>query len=420
MISSERPAWRAALLLILGYTAYYFCRTNFSVGRPSQLAELSQQGIPLASATIVLGRIATVGVIAGICGKFLAGRVVARLGGVRAFLLGGLGAALATLAFGLSGTTTLFGICWVANRVFQAVGWPATVRIVGSWFTAGNYGKAMGIVSLSWLFGDALSRAAQAGILRAGGTWRTVYLASAGGLLLVVVLCALFLRERPAAEPVPTNPESPTDNREVLPFATLCQRPGFLPVCVSAFGFTLVNVTLSEWLPVYFTRIGLNQGSAALASGLYPALGGLSAVLFGVWGDRVRAHGRMRLLQAGLVLTALGMAGFLVARSAPIAFGLVAFSGLVAGGPYAYSVGAAALDLVKPRQAASVNGIIDGVGYLGAILAGEAVARLAVAVGWNGAFAALAGVCLLASAVSAVLLRGTLSDDVPKVSGDAQ
>jgi sugar phosphate permease len=387
------------LLLILGYTAYYFCRTNFSVGRPSQLDELAQQGITPATATVVLGRVATFGVLAGICGKFLAGRVVQKLGGTRAFLLGGLGAALATIAFGLSHSLPLFGLFWVVNRIFQTVGWPSAVRIVGSWFTAGNYGKAMGIISLSWLFGDAAARAVQGRLLASGESWHGVYLASAGVLLVVMLLCAFLLRERPEEKLATASP------KQLLPFRELLRRPGFLCVCVAAFGFTLVNVTLSEWLPVYFTGIGLSQGRAALASGLFPLMGGISAVVFGIVGDRAGSHGRQRLLLAGLLLTALGMAGFLLARTPESAFLLVAFSGLATGGPYAYTVGAAALDLVEPQQAASVNGIIDGVGYLGAILAGEAVARLAVTLGWNGAFAALALVCLLACAFSAVLLR---------------
>lgn len=396
--NSERPAWRAVFLLIVGYTAYYFCRTNFSVGRPSQLVELAQQGISTEAATVALGRIATIGVVAGICGKFLAGRTVAKLGGVRAFVLGGLCAALATIAFGLGHGIPVFALCWIANRAFQTVGWPATVRIIGSWFTAGSYGKAMGIVSLSWLFGDALSRAAQARLLASGWDWRGVYFASAGGLLSIILLCALFLREKTIEAQASEKPHTP------IPLRELFKRPAFLCVCVAAFGFTLVNVTLSEWLPVYFTGIGLSQGAAALASGLYPLAGGVSAVAFGVWGDRVGSDGRLKLLLAGLLLTALIMASFLLARTPLIAFVLVTLSGLVAGGPYAYTVGAAALDLVEPKQAASVNGMIDGMGYLGAILAGEAVARLAVALGWNGAFAALAGVCLLASTLLAFLI----------------
>ncbi|WP_309709271.1 MFS transporter [Armatimonas sp.] len=401
MTNSERPAWRMALLLILGYTAYYFCRTNFSVGRPSQLAELARQGMASEAATVALGRIATIGVVAGICGKFLAGRVVHKLGGVPAFLLGGLGAALATAAFAWSGSLSLFGVCWIANRLFQSVGWPSAVRIVGSLFTAGNYGKAMGIVSLSWLFGDALARAGQARLLGVGWDWRGVYLASAGGLILILVLCALLLRERPAEKPK----QAEVKASEPLALRALFARPAFLCICVAAFGFTLVNVTLSDWLPVYFTGIGLSQGRAALASGLYPLMGGLSAVAFGALGDRAGSHGRQKLLLAGLLLTALSMAGFLLAKTPALALVLVALSGLVAGGPYAYTVGAAALDLVEPKQAASVNGIIDGMGYLGAILAGEAVARLAVQLGWNGAFAALAVVCLLASVPSLLLIR---------------
>ena len=383
-------------LVMLGYTAYYFCRTNFSVGRPSQVAELTASGLSTAAATVALGRIATVGVLAGIVGKFFAGPVVLRIGGRAAFLLGMLGATVATLAFGFSHSLTLFTLFWVLNRLFQALGWPATVRILGSWFSTGSYGRVMGIASLSWLFGDALARAGQARLLARGGDWHGVYLASAGGLLGVLMLCVLLLRERPVS-PGATEEPAPLALGEVF------RRPAFLLVCVAAFGFTLVNVTLSEWLPLYFTRIGMSQGLAALASGLYPALGGVSAVAFGFLGDTLSARGRTRLLILGLVFTAVTLSGFLFAKGIAQPLVLVALLGLFTGGPYAYTVGAAALDLVEARRAATVNGIIDGVGYLGALLAGEGVARLAVSLGWSGAFAALAVVCVIGAMIATVL-----------------
>lgn len=388
-----------AVLVIVGYTAYYFCRTNFSVGRPSQIAELVSGGLSYAEATVALGRVATVGVLAGIIGKFAAGSVVHKLGGRWAFLLGMLGAAAATVAFGFSHSLSAFTLFWVFNRLLQAMGWPAAVRIIGSWFSAGSYGRAMGIASLSWLFGDALARAGQARLLAGGWDWHKVYFASAGGLGLVLVLCLLFLRERPVEHAQVATPQ-PT-----VPMRELVCRPAFLLICVASFGFTLVNVTLSEWLPLYFTRVGLSPGLAALASSLYPALGGVSAVAFGFAGDALGTKGRTRLLILGLLLTAATLAGFLVAKGVAAPLLLVGLLGLFTGGPYAYAVGAAALDLVEAKQAAGVNGLIDGVGYLGALLAGEGVARLAVTLGWSGTFATLALVCVTAAAVAFILVR---------------
>lgn len=403
-MGEQHKGVRAAILLTLGYTAYYFCRTNFSVGRPSQVAELVGQGWSQESATIVLGRIATVGVIFGICGKFLVGSVVGKIGARKAFLLGLLGAALATAAFGLSRGVWAFGACWAANRLVQTLGWPSAVRLIGGWFPAGKHGRVLGFVSLSWLFGDALARAGQARLLALNWDWRGVFFASAGALAIVAVLCLLGLREAPSTPSETTKldeipaPE-PSSPREIF------KTPAFVLVCVAAFSLTLVNVTLSEWLPLYFVRAGMAPGSAALASGLFPLGGGVGAVTFGFLSDRVEAGGRQRLLIGGLLLAALCLGGFLLAPGATLAGGLVFLAGLATGGPYAYAVGAAALDLGDRKHAATLNGVIDGIGYLGAILAGEAMARLAGALGWNGALSALALVCLLGAGVAAALSK---------------
>ncbi len=401
--SPSRGAWRAALLLTLGYTAYYFCRTNFSVGRPLQIAEMGADG------AVLLGRIATLGVVVGICGKFLAGRVVERVGGRGAFLLGALGAVLATLGLALGHGLGALALFWSLNRLFQALGWPATVRIIGGWFPARLHGRVLGLASLSWLFGDALSRAGQAQLLLFGWGWRPLFLASAGGLALVGVLCLLFLRESPASPSPDSAPQTPVTGEpegEIPPSPGFGVPRAFFSVAAGALALTLVNVTLSEWLPLYFTRAGLTPGAAALASALFPAAGGVSAVTFGQLSDRTDARGRRKLLVFGLLLTALTLLGFLTKASPLLLTGL---AGLATGGPYAWAVGAAALDLGSKERAATLNGYLDGTGYLGALLAGEAIARLAVRLGWSGAFATLAGVCVLCAGVAALLSRDKIA-----------
>jgi sugar phosphate permease len=60
------------------------------------------------------------------------------------------------------------------------------------------------------------------------------------------------------------------------------------------------------------------------------------------------------------------------------------------------------LDFGGKRGSATVSGLIDGSGYLGGVLAGDSMARIAVAYGWRGAFFVLAAVSWVLSLAAAV------------------
>jgi sugar phosphate permease len=71
-------------------------------------------------------------------------------------------------------------------------------------------------------------------------------------------------------------------------------------------------------------------------------------------------------------------------------------------GPYSYLGGAISLDFGGKHASGTAAGIIDGVGYLGGVLAGERMAAISSRYGWRGAFLVLAGVAGL-SCVAALL-----------------
>jgi sugar phosphate permease len=106
------------------------------------------------------------------------------------------------------------------------------------------------------------------------------------------------------------------------------------------------------------------------------------------------------MLLAGGALLILGLANFTAMPRWPVA--LVAIVAFLVIGPYAYLGGAIALDFGGKQASGTASGLIDGVGYLGGVLAGNSVASVAVTWGWKGAFAALAGVTWLASIAAAM------------------
>jgi sugar phosphate permease len=136
-------------------------------------------------------------------------------------------------------------------------------------------------------------------------------------------------------------------------------------------------------------------------SAIFPGVGAISVLATGWLSDRLGANGRSILLFLGLVATAAALLALMSMRSSSsgailplVAIGTIAFCLL---GPYSYLGGAFALDFGGKQAGAVSSGIIDGVGYLGGVLAGDTVARMSVAFGWQGVFVGLAAVSALAA-----------------------
>jgi OPA family glycerol-3-phosphate transporter-like MFS transporter len=170
--------WQVLLvaLLVSGYAGYYLCRSDLSVVMPLLIAELGKRGVPPDAAKLALGSVASLGVLAYGLGKFRSGWLADFLGGRRNFLLGMSGAVLFTILFGLAGAIPIFTVAWMCNRAVQSMGWAGMVKITSRWFSYSAYGSVMGIISLSYLFGDAASREFMARMIETGFGWRGFFL----------------------------------------------------------------------------------------------------------------------------------------------------------------------------------------------------------------------------------------------------
>jgi sugar phosphate permease len=411
----ERPTlirWQATtiVLLIVGYAGYYLCRSNFSVALPLIIDELTANGMSASDARVHLGTIASIGVLAYAVGKFLSGALADRLGGRRTFLSGTAGAICFTALFAVGGGIPLFTLAWLLNRLVQSMGWPGAVKLASRWFSFSAYGTAMGFISLSYLFGDAAARQFMGWLLARGVGWRGIFFTAAGVMLAIFIAMLFLLKESPRdvgeAEP-PDHPQnligSAAENEAPVALQSLLRAllrsQGFVLVCVLSLGCTMVRETFNTWTPTYFTQVvGLSNAEAAAKSALFPLVGGVSVLLAGFISDRLGRGGRAFIIVVGLLLSAaslLALANFDFRGSPSSSFWLVSTVAFSLIGPYSYLGGALALDFGGKKGSATASGIIDGVGYLGGVLAGDSIARISVAYGWQGAFNALGGVALI-------------------------
>jgi sugar phosphate permease len=421
-------------LMVLGYAGYYLCRSNLSVSLLAIAKDLTARGLAsnVSEAKDRLGWAVSLGTVGYALGKFAAGSMVDLLGGRRNYLIGMAGAVVCTILFTLGGSIPVFTLVWFANRLIQSLGWPGMIKITSRWFSYARYGTVMGVVSLSFLFGDALARYFMGFLMNAGFGWRSVFWIAAGVLSALLVLNFALIRESPEERGLPepeTNPanlfgklgEDPYPEAAGPLWATLARSPAFWIVCLISVGVTLLRETFNNWTPTYLVEgIRLSQGTAAQMSSLFPFFGGISVIVAGMLGDRfgrgVRAAiilGGMML--CGLVLALLGSADF--AGRASEALVLVSTVAFLLIGPYSYLAGAISLDFGGKRGGATACGIIDGVGYLfGGVIAGKVVASLSVNLGWQGVFKVLAVVALLTSVAAAFFLV----DQVRPVTGTAK
>jgi OPA family glycerol-3-phosphate transporter-like MFS transporter len=413
--------WHAATiaLLALGYSGYYFCRSNLSVVLPDLIGYLAQRGIPASEAQVRLGFIASAGTMAYAAGKFISGSVADLFGGRRNFLAGMGGSIFFTILFMSAGGFPLFTLAWVGNRLFQSTGWVGLVKVASRWFSYSTYGTVMAVLSLSFLFGDAGCRWVMSQLMAHGIGWRGVFLAAAGSLAVLLVANVLLLRETPEERGLPTpeaNPmnvyaakENHVDERMGLGaiLGPLVRSFPFWMVCLLSLGTTLLRETFNFWTPTYFVQyVGLSSSEAASRSALFPLLGGVSVLLAGVLSDKLGLNGRNIVLVGGMGACTVCLAT--LARTpghgnqwTPVM--LVAMVGFLLLGPYSYLAGAMSLDFGGKRGSATAAGIIDGVGYMAGWLSGDTVARITVHYGWRNAFLVLAGASLLTALVALVL-----------------
>jgi OPA family glycerol-3-phosphate transporter-like MFS transporter len=389
-VSADPPAadtarlrtWQGVTVgtLFVGYAGYYVCRSVLPVVS-NQLVGDPSLGIDDAA----YGHLVAVGIAAYAVGKLLTGVFAEYAGGKTVFLAAMVLSALCVAGFGLAGGFAAMVALWALNRLVQASGWPAVVKTAGRWFPSGRLATVMGVLCLSYLFGDALARLYLGVFLEAGLGWRGVF-GVAAATLAVIAAAGLFLLKRSPSDLGLPEPPPPPGNvhgdrggdtrlslRELL--GPLLASRLFWLVCGMNAGLTAIRETFNAWTPRYLKEaVGVSAVDAGLLSFLFPLCGAVAAVAAGWGADRL--GGRFgRLIVPLMVLTVAALGAFATADlrgRTPLALTLIGAVALALMGPYTYCSGVLALRLGGKQAGASSAGLIDAAGYLcGAVVSGK-------------------------------------------------
>lgn len=413
--------------LLAGYMGYYLCRQNFSLAYAPMKAALGMD-------KVTFGAIASFGTFVYAIGKIATGPLADEKGGRGVFFIGLLGSAVASLLFGLGGLwggSLFFFALWGINRFFQSMGWGSLVNILAQWFSAREYGTAMGMMAVSYQFGGAVASLFAGALLALGSGWRGLFIIPAATLAVVGLAIWPLVLGSPAAAgyslpadadeglappteqggtPEPPSAASASSGAEghgyLARLFRVLRNPMFLIMCGLSFILTIIRECFSLWMPAYFSDLGATASVAAFKSAIFPLLGCTGTLVAGWYSDKRLQGNRgpvIAVMLLGLLLTLIGLtfsdqlAQFTQQHLGP-AFGrgtvgvtLVGLCGFFLFGPYSMvGGGVIALDFGGRATAATAAGLLDSAGYLAATMAGFGVAQLVTSRGWSFTFLSMA------------------------------
>ncbi|XP_022749584.1 putative glycerol-3-phosphate transporter 5 [Durio zibethinus] len=373
-------------------------------------------------------------------GMFFAGHVGDRID-LRLFLVFGMmGSGIFTIIFGLGywfdvHLFSYFMGVQVVCGVFQSIGWPCVVAVVGNWFGKEKRGLIMGVWTSNMSVGNIIGSVVASGVLEFGWGWS--FLVPGVFVIVVGVLVFCFLVASPdelgfaimaPGKEIEMNVEGEnegnlekveseeavllenedSDSLAAIGFLEAWRLPGVAPFAFCLFFSKLVAYTFLYWLPFYIRHtdvagVHLSHKTAGILSTIFDIGGVFGGVMAGFISDVIEARAVTSVTFLLLSIPALIFYRIYGSVSIVTNIALMFLSGLLVNGPYSLITTAVAADLgtqdlIKgnSRALATVTAIIDGTGSVGAAL-GPLLAGYISTRGWNSVFLMLIVAMLFAS-----------------------
>ncbi|KAM9467921.1 sugar phosphate exchanger 3 isoform 1-T2 [Clarias gariepinus] len=389
-------------------------------------------------ATLFLGALDTIFLFSYAVGLYISGVIGDRLNLRYVLSFGLCGSAVAEFLFG---TLTewlhfynMYFYCslWVLNGLLQSAVWPCVVAVMGNWFGKSGRGFIFGLWSACASVGNILGAFLASSVLKYGYEYAflvTSVVQFAGGIVVFfglltspkeVGLCegpvtGLTTVERDTDSHRPLMSDNEEDEDEVVfdggyysvqkqddepePqtkatgfFKAFCL-PGVIPYSLAYACLKLVNYSFFFWLPFYLSNnFGWKEAEADRLSVWYDVGGIVGGTVQGLISDFLGK--RAPVLCISLLIAMGALVGYSQSPNDQIVNGvLLATTGFFIGGPSNMISSAISADLGRQEALqgsqealATVTGIVDGTGSIGAAGGQYLVSLIESKLGWMWVF----------------------------------
>ncbi|KAM5189819.1 sugar phosphate exchanger 3 isoform 1-T1 [Callospermophilus lateralis] len=379
-------------------------------------------------ATLFLGTLDTIFLFSYAVGLFISGIVGDRLNLRWVLSFGMCSSALVVFVFG---TLTewlhfynrwLYCCLWIVNGLLQSTGWPCVVAVMGNWFGKNGRGVVFGLWSACASVGNILGACLASSVLQYGYEYAFLVTASvqfAGGIVIFFGLLVspeeIGLPGIEAEENFEEESHRPlingTENEDeyepnysiqesrtvaqvkAISFYQACCLPGVIPYSLAYACLKLVNYSFFFWLPFYLSNnFRWKEAEADQLSIWYDVGGIIGGTLQGFISDILQK--RAPVLALSLILAIGSLVGYSRSpNNKSINALLMTITGFFIGGPSNMISSAISADLGRQEliqgsseALATVTGIIDGTGSIGAAVGQYLVSLIQDNLGWMWVF----------------------------------
>ncbi|XP_033968371.1 sugar phosphate exchanger 3 [Pseudochaenichthys georgianus] len=391
-------------------------------------------------ATLFLGALDTIFLFSYAVGLYFSGVIGDRVNLRYVLCVGLCGSAAVEFVFGtLTEWLKIYNVyvycgLWVLNGLLQSAVWPCVVAVMGNWFGKAGRGFVFGLWSACASVGNILGAFLASSVLKYGYEYAflvTSVVQFAGGVVVFFGLLTspkevgLSLEAETGLSPVKTDTDShrplmsdeevdaevevevydrhyhsiqePEDPLAEAPLpVTFCQAfclPGVLPYSLAYACLKLVNYSFFFWLPFYLTNnFGWKEADSDRLSVWYDVGGILGGTIQGLISDLMGK--RSPVLALSLVLAMASLVGYSHSpNDQVINAALLTTTGFFIGGPSNMISSAISADLGRQdalrgsqKALATVTGIVDGTGSIGAAAGQYLVSLIESKLGWIQVF----------------------------------
>ena len=384
--------WRQVSIMLVGYALFYVCRLAFSATKKSMI----EGGVYTAKE---IGMVGSAMLVAYAIGKIVMG-IIADHANIRKMMAFGLFvSALANFIVGFHIPAVMLVVIWFVNGFAQASGSPCCVVSLARWWPNRERGTFYGVWSCSNNLGEALAYVitsivmVQIGIhYGADMAWRSGFWGSAMMGFVGVALIALWMRNRPEDEGLPSVAEWEGEVKTEAEKKSAAdvkrgQKIAFRSwvvwmIALSGGFFAMSRYAIIDW-GIFFLEVkkGYATETAAMIITVNSVVGAVSSGLSGFISDKFFKGSRNELALIAGLMNIAGLSLFMLVPFKCIWIDITAMVlfGLAVGILLTFLGGLMAVDFV-PRVAAGAALGIAGMGnYLGAgvqsVLSGCLVVR---------------------------------------------
>ena len=430
------------LLTFLAYASFHACRKSFSnikdnlaenftpddhIKYPHDTWQKETTFANKPDADVFLGELDSLFLFAYAFGLFFNGVLGDRLN-LRYFLAFGMcGSAVVTFTFGYLGEAfhirkpIFYQLLQFLNGLLQSIGWPATVSIMGNWFSKSSSGFVFGIWSANASVGNIIGSVVLAQVLNYGfeyGMMLNSLLLFCCGFIVLICLVVhpteLGLENPDIQERIETMDKD--EQEEVIlasdkvsiqqpkpiSFIDAVLIPGVIPYSLAYACLKLVNYSFFFWLPTYLSQgLGIKDNQSVELSNFYDVGGICGGIVAGIISDFVGV--RSPVVGTMLLVSVATILGFnYIPNHHGVIMAMLFLNGFMIGGPANTISTAITADLGKHEKImgnsealSTVTGIIDGTGSVGAAIGQYLVAVINKKAGWQYVFYFLIGMTAL-------------------------